>query len=58
MNDLKNEGQSLSQLFKKGWKEFEEIEESSEPSNSEAFQVNHIELSSIDYCGVIIYLSY
>lgn len=38
MNDLKNEGQSLSQLFKKGWKEFEEIEESSEPSNSEAFQ--------------------
>ena len=40
LNDLKNDGQSLSQLFKKGWKEFEEIEESSDPSNSETYQVN------------------
>jgi len=38
LNDLKNDGQSLSQLFKKGWKEFGEIEESNEPSNSETYQ--------------------
>eukprot|EP00111_Clytia_hemisphaerica_P020996 TCONS_00061925-protein len=38
LNSLKNDGQNLSQLFKKGWKDFLEIEDSSEPSNSDSYQ--------------------
>ena len=49
LNDLKNDGQSLSQLFKKGWKEFGEIEESNEPSNSETYQVFRVIVFSQQY---------
>jgi len=40
IDTLKNDGHNLPQLFKKGWRDFKEIEESSEPSNSETYQVS------------------
>ena len=45
LDSLKNDGQNLPQLFKKGWKDFLEIEDSSEPSNSDSYQVLPLRLS-------------